>query len=781
MKITRTTIFALFAIAALCAGFITCVDQSVMPVGKEADLLSLSVGNLDIKVIPAPITSSIWDGDSGIYSGDFSSVYFNRESEITNARIRPRLSRDATAEWGIGNLSTRPGEFYNTKVPATFESDEFIYIKVTSGDRATVNYYRFYTKVFSWVNDLASIKIGERDGKLGTPSNSLETLLKAGPNNSMLGSILITIGESGDALVEAATFDPNATVRFGHAKGEASPEFQSTDIRISFDDLDYLYVEVTAENTLDINYYKFRVDVGRMTTIAHLVLKSPAKNFEIFGKGQPNPVYGNATAGEFATAKVDQPAGGFDVEITLDDPQGEYAWQIYTTLPANNQMSGSTVLDKQKKAFNTKDYLLVRVKSKNGNLYNYYKIQVTLLAANIKAHPKSAWYYADYVTDGLYNGGKNQAEPLSIVFADGTNTAGFTYQWYTADSLFGFYGRHGMSLDEKNNISTINGGPDMYYYLTQPGIDQMGVPIKTSGVDTEDPKYMEALAWEIPGATSSSYTPPNNWKNVPIKLPKGSTQNKSFPYNPAKEIYSTGETDDVQTVFPAPAPNNVNFVSGNTSEVRYYWVVVKDTAGLTVTSDRAVILTETNPKMDHYIFELSTLPRKNVTPFKKLRELYKIDLPANYFPEGFDPSKYEMCTAQAQYFLPDGRPWTQNWTHGDMHMGYTEVAKDDPAYENSSYHKNQDQLLTWWHNNLGSNSGAIPLQTPHSAQGGLRFPPDWIGFAPSGDPSRGLPPTINGKLPIGLKPEGFPEGAAQGYFCGFIELMELRFAIAPPK
>lgn len=772
MKITRTTIFVflaqLLALAVLCAGFIACVDQSVMPVGKEADLVSMTVGNVSVKEIPAAIASSIWDGDSGIYSADFSSVFFNKESDITNARIRLKLSRDATAEWGIGSLSTRPGEFYNTKVPATFESDEFIYIKVTAGDKGKVNYYRFYTKVFSWVTDLASVKIREREAKVATPTDKIEVITAADAASGMMGSLSVTIADSLNALVEAETFDPNATIRFGHIKGPGAPEFKSVEERITFEDQDYLYVEVTAENTIDINYYKFRVSVGRMATIAHLILKNPTKGFEIFGTGQPNALYAVATAGEFATAKSDQPSGGFDVEITLDDPQGDYAWQIYTTLPAS--MNSQTVLDKQKKAFNSKDYLVVRVHSKNGNVYNYYKIQVTLLAANITEHPKSAWYYrADVKSQGASDDGKHDVAPLTILLEGGNS--GYSFQWYEADSLFGFYGRHGMSLDEKNNISTINGGPDMYYYLSQPGIDQYGNPIKT--VNTDDPEYLEPLAWAITGATTDTYTPPIDWVDVPIKLPPGSTQNHSFPYNPSKATYHTGPTD-AQTPdggWPTADRKNVNFVSGSTSEVRYYWVVAtKD--GLSVTSDRAVILTETNPKMENYIFELSKLPtRKNLSPFKVLRELYQIPIEPGYFPPGFDPSKYEICVAQAQYYLPDGRPWTQNWTHGDLHFGYTEGS--------TSYHANDDRLLTWWQNNLGANAGAIPLQTPHSAQGGLSFPPDWVGFAPSGDPARGLPPTVNGKLPIGLKPAGFEEGKAQGYFCGFIELMELRFATAP--
>jgi hypothetical protein len=776
MKINRKT----FVIALICAlvsvSFFTCVDQDMLPLGTEAELVGLRIGDVGVSSMPTYIPSTIFENEGSIYDEDFGSALFNREIEITNARIRPSVSRDATAEWGIGNRSVRPSEFFDTRVPTTFESEEYIYIKVTSGDKLTVRYYRFYTMVYSWVTDLASIEIAEREAKAVQGASSWNNL---GTTATQLGNITITRTEAANAVVTATTFDPNAKVRFARLSATASgpPSFQSVSTPISFNDQDFLYVEVTAENTVDITYFRFRVHVGRLATIASLKFNDGAKDIELFGVGLTNAIWGNVGPGSYATAKVDQPTGGFQIKIELEDPEGTADWQIYSTLPGNTPAT-ATPLDKVQKPFNNGDWLVIRVLSFQGNVRSYYKIQVTLLAANIKQHPQSAWYYATYVTNGVSAEGNKTVAPLKVIFADGTNTAGFTYQWYEADSLFGIYGRHGVSMDEKNNISTINGGPDMYYYLSQPDVDQYGGTV--ASYNPNDPQALAPLAWPITGATTDSYTPRVDWTNVPIRLPSGSGQNKSYPYVPSSASYNTAPNgDDYQAPeggWPPAAPQNVNFFTGSTSEVRYYWCVVYDPATqLYVTTDRAVILTETNKDMDHYIFELSKLPRKNVTPFKKLRELYKIELSDfDYtFPTGFDPSKYEICIAQAQYYLPDGRPWTQNWTHGDMHFGYTPGKPGFIANGNAE--------LTWWHNNLGANSGSIPLQSPHSAQGGLGFRPDWIGFAPSGDKGRGLPPldTRTGKLPIGYKPDGYPTGQAQGYFCGFIELMELRFATAP--
>jgi hypothetical protein len=763
MKINLKHVGIAVLTAAILCGAAACVDQDADILGTDAQLLSLRIGSVTVPKVPAPINDTTWESGVDIYDEEFQSAQFNKESEITNARIWPKLSKDATAEWGIGKRTVRPGEFFDTRVPATFESDEYIYLKVTSGDKAKVNYYRYHTKVFSWVTDLASITIAEREAKSAVGTEELNNLYGIPDTNDMMGSISITRKEATGAVITPTTFDPNAKVRFGKVTGSGAPDFQPSTTAITFDDLDYLYVEVTAENTVDKTYFKFRVNVGRIATIKHLELDG----VELFGTGLPNSVWASVGPGEYSTASVNQPAEGFDVKITLedDDPEALYFYKVTNSISA--PLTNNSDYDNRRTKFNTGDYLAIMVRAPNGGIRNYYHIKVTLLAGNVKAHPKSAWYYQG-----------TPAAPLTIEFADGTDTSRFTYQWYEADSLFGIYGRHGMSMDEKNNISTINGGPDMYYYLSKPGIDQMGKPVPAS-YNENDPTAMGPLAWKADdsrGAKTASYMPRTDWVNVPIKLPPNSAQNKSWPYVPSSPSYDTGPTDDdpPEGGWPTHADNHVNFFTGSTSEVRYYWVVVTDSGtGLTVTSDRAVILTETDPSMDHYIFELSTLPRKNVKPFTYLREPYHIILKdwGYKFPDGFDPSKYDVCIAQAQYYLPDGRPWTQNWTHGDMLFGYIEGS--------DSYHKNQDQLLTWWHNNLGSNSGAIPLHTPHSAQGGLSFPPDFIGFQPSGDKGRGLPPTVNGQLPIGLKPAGFPEGAAQGYFCGFIELMELRFATKP--
>jgi hypothetical protein len=754
-KWVLTPVLAISLIFALSA----CVNQDVKTLGRGTDLLSLSIGDTPVKLVddpatemkegkPDPINTNEWERDDFVlYGADFGWIAFKESKDLVLQRVRATVSKGALAEWGVGTRATRPGYFSDNRVPMSFESDEYIYIKVTSEDKEVVSYYRFYTKLLSTVNELASIATGKRIAKAeGVPAGTWD--------EAQEDVFSITTDEATNAEIEATTFDPNATVQFAGVTGDTTDptaSFQPSSVRITLADQDLLYVKVTAENTVDSAFYKFRVNVGRMATIERLFFKDEAVTYEeespngdeIFGKGLASGTWASVGPGSYETA--DPAPAGYVITINPDDPDAtyEYARIEDTGAPAPATFTYNKTTPGKVGFTDSGQALAIKVTAKNKDnagkdIVMYYKIKVDLLAAKIKTHPKSAWYM--------------RGAPAVALTVELDRPGNFEYQWYEADSLYGFYGRHGMDLDEKNNVSFVNGGPSMYFYLVEP--------------DSTDTNSNEIWAWSLPGETTDSYTPATDWEDVfPIETVPGSEKK------------------------PVPIPHTshqINFVTGSTSEVRYYWVKVTNPQnGRFVISERAVILTETDPTMNHFIFDLSVLPNKNIIPFTTKKndpyygdDPYKIDLKAYMKDLNLDPSKFEICVAQAQYFLPDGRAWTQNWTHGDLHFGYDEGSTKG--------------ALTWWHNNLGANSGAIPLQSPHSSQGGLSEKPDWVGFKPSGDPDKDIPrnyatssngqPTADttGGLPKGTySGSAYPAEVAQGYFCGFSKLMELRFATAP--
>jgi len=813
---TRMPMILLIAVivAFVC---ITCVNQDIKVLGTQALLTSLKIESFGSTVITdtaskvgVPISSTIMDKEdlsaSDLYGIDADKdgtdigwvdiKVRDKDSGKINGRIRPTLSQGARAQWGIGTRTTRPDVFSDTRVPATLDSDEYIYIRVVSEDGETVNYYRFLAKLLSWATNLQYVRINEREGKAGADihghSTGASEWYKLQDMETDPLELSIALKEGVNALVVATPFDENATVRYAVIpekdaddidKGDPDDKFTPSDQRINIGNKDYLYVEVTAENTIDKEYFRFKVSVGEIAAIANLTFNGKSldgipEDYRIYGLGLPDKDWNKV--GKSSYENADQPSDGFGISLTPDDPDAVITWGKIddTDGQPNWGTPEKLIFDK-----NNKEALAVKVVSGNQQVTWYYKIGVVNLAANIKTHPRSTWYYSgDTVT------------PLSVEM-DRPAVGTYTYQWYAADSWYGIYGRHGTPLDEKNNLTTVNGGPGQYFYLVQP--DEM--PYNEGGaagggkvgagsvlLDSDNwadmEKGGEPMAWTLVGETGPTYTPRNDWVDNSQEMQSDERadlefyggikdQNASYPIAPNKQT-------------PPKPDNYVNFLSGSTNESRYYWVTVTDSGtGLSVTSQRALILTETDRNMDHFIFDWNYLPKetpkKNIIPFIKngLTEdnVYKIDLSNYPFPADFETKvkDYQICIAHAQYFLPDGRPWTQNWTHGDLHLGVGKIT------DTNSYNE-----LEWWHNNMGANGGSIPLQAPHSSKGGLTVKPTWIGVTPSGDPAKGLPPPVStGNLPKGIysmnATDPYPAGVAQGYFAGFIELLEVRFSKAP--
>jgi hypothetical protein len=804
MKI-KSLLMVLAALAAAGA-LLTCENPKTTTFGNEAKLIAVSIGTYELDEIPEIIDSRDWNNDNySMFSAETGYANFRLERDTKNQRVRSVVSRGAITEWGLGTRSTRPNEFYDTRVPISFESDEYIYFKITSEDGTLTNYYRFFAKVFSYVTHLNTIEIAGRSKSAKTPAKEYQDAEEQ--------QIDIAVSESKGPEIQTFVFDPNSTVKIARAAANETPTFVPPDTPINFNDDDFLYIEVTAENTVDKDYYKFKIRVGHIAEIKELKMineADAAKTIIVYNKGIFQSDWSKVAPGGFATA--DLPAAGYKVGFEFEDDQSTAKFLLLETLTANPvpDFANSALTGNVKFSYiDPKLFVLaIKVTAPAGDVL-YYAVKADILAANIKLQPKSAWYYADYINfddpaSDKYGfkdfypqtwpenatpearaaliAEKKKRQTVAPLTVELDRAGTYTYQWYEADSWYGFYGRHGTALDEKNNISNVNGGPNQYFYL----------------VEADNPQHpfskLDPTAWKLTGQTSSSYTPQINWVNVPQV---GGVANTKAP--------------------DKPTPPEVNFVTGSTGECRYYWCVITDTVtNLQVVTERALIITETHPAMEHFIFELTDLPRKkNEAPFRVLRELHKIPLTKgdggpSIFPEGFDPTKFESMTAHARFFLPDGRAWTQNWTHGDIHMGYTAGSP--------SFIANESQELVWWQNNLGANSGAIPLHTPHSQKGALSYPPDWIGFAPSGDPTKrvpeanwdptwpevppGTPPPIMGKdislgsaatnndyvNKVGELPKGvhaskgtWPAEIAQGWFAGFIELLEVRFTTALPK
>jgi hypothetical protein len=732
---------ALVAFVAVL-GFFACSPQSAERYiySTEAEMFSLSVGSLDIEPedFPTPIDQDQWESftyfgssEYDLDGADYGTLEFNLDEDITRIRMRVSFSELATAEWGIGTRNSFPEDYLDWRVNGTIITEEYLYIKITAEDGITTNYYRFYTRVRSPVTELFAATVAGYSATLGKPAT--------GYQNATEGSVSITTVSSSGALVEVTPFDITSSFRYALVKAvepPAEPEAPVFGIGAVFDidDQDFLYVEVTAENTVAKNIYKFKVDVGRIATLQEVRFGE----YIAGGKGIPNATWTEVAPGSFPTA--DQPAkitGGFTITIVPVDPDvKKIEWVHLSDLSVATPPVFAVYDDdnKPEQYFEHNEGLAIKVSPDNvkGDPW-YYQIKVGLLAANFLEQPESAFYFADIVQ---YDDTRPNGKIVSVKVSDGQTieplkfeldrpndeASGWRYQWYEANSWYGGYGfdadsilwgepgfapdfddsdkdREGYFsdfLDEKENVSLWNGGN--WYRFPYPGRP-------------------------IPGATQKTYT---------------------------------------------PVPNKRPFITGLTYASHYYWVVITDPVGLVATSSRATIINETDKDKDHFIVDMNNLVDKsgrkvssrNPIQFTKYREPYLIDL-RGILPEGFDILDYSFCTAQALFYLVDGSPWIQNWTQGNI--SFIDVDDEDKPGQDG------DKIKIVLYYNLTNNGAILGLAADgkEPAGEGVSVPFTHVVIMPSGE---------NFSMPVYDKEKGkYDNLSAQGFFCGFIDLVEFRF------
>ena len=728
---------------------------------------------LDIPLIPTPIPHTDWDNEEyGVGGASAGIVVAKRASDTERVKITTEVSDDVkSVTYGIAYAGNRPDSFTNQAVRASFSKDWFLYIKVTAEDGITANYYRFYSTDASKVTELAHVTIADRDPNIALNTSipraalSLATLQANVSSPDYQRRIDITRPEATNGSpVKAEPQDQTATIRYAVATNQAAvasltlDDFTDTVIEKETDandktltygvatktfvDNNFLIVEVTAQNEEDKNYYAFLVTAGRIATIANLTFDGKV----VTGKGKQHTGWNSVTPGSYSSA--DQQPGGFEIAIEPDDPESVCEWSVIAQGAANPNAFPSP----QKYQFTHGQVLAIRVRSGRNATQDvtYYKVQVNLLAGNFTRQPKSAVYFVSGKpfatgTRVLVDSAEHLAVPVTTTAPivaldfelDKTQGAGWTYQWYEANSWYGGYGFDrdgrifgdagygegltsndkdaygtelrsvygtGLGLDEKNNVSLHNGGNN-FYRLIVPGRP-------------------------IPGATDPTYTPKIDASKRP-------------------------------------------FIAGYSNQTHYYWVVITDPDNKKATSERAAIVAEWGEVWNlgrptgqavtkkHHIVDLHAHLTKtvglqehprNTDPFKAGNHGDKRIIPIT-FPSDFNVMDYSVATVQARFFLSDGTPWIQNWTQGDV-----------------GFEKDGVGLVLYY--NLTNNNATVGLSGDSKEPLGanLTDKPSHVVVKPAGTkPLKDLPPFQNDNVtPINTDD-------AQGWFTPYIEIVELRF------
>jgi hypothetical protein len=807
MKLRITKLRITVAVVAMFAlAFTTCETEYIDTYVPAADLLSLRIGDILMSGtnVPVPVDNRMWDDDGyDITEAEYTQIKFKRDTEFNNARFQPAVSRGAKVKWGIASYTVRPNDFYDTRVPAIFSEGEFIYIMVTSEDNKITNYYRFSTYLNSPVKELSNIAIAGREADLSraAPSskwNGDPTATPAVPAPTM-GSLNVTQAQAAAAKIDATLWDERSNLRYAKTPYAASvanreePVFTSNDT-IAFSDGDLLYVEVAAENQIDINIYLFRVYVGRIGSISKLTFINQER--EDAGLAQPEPetglgtfeAPGKGTAKEYWTdnsgtgsfESPHQPTAGFKFAVELDEVNGTWEYAVIQNLPPSTAGTSSNPHTNNGQptwiqpggnsgtptvTLKHNEYLAIKVFPPNQAASSpnfYYKVKIGLLAADFTIQPKSHDYKAN-----------TGAQPLT--FTLDRNVTNASYQWYEANSWYGGYGFD--SVGRIGGKGAITANPDF-------GKDDKG---------TIDGIPYDVEAWHVVTLDEKNNVSLHNGGNQYYRLP---TPGKPIPN--ASGTFSGNGSGITYT----PPTNRTPFLATTTVETHYYWVeIIAD--NLKAVSKRAVIVTEwgtiwnlgqntgTAEVKEHYIIDLYAyqttgskglqLPPRNASPFTAGNHGDSYWIPVD-FPEGFDILDYSIFTAQALFYLADGRPWIQNWTQGDIGFGrFKKVEKTDA---NGNVIKGEDgnpimvdseeteEIVLWY--NLTSDNASRGLASSGNAGlsgagSGLSETPQFIVVKPAGTKKINRLPPFNA--------DGTPEntGDAQGWFTPYIELCEVRF------
>ena len=551
------SILAVLIICMACFFFLNCEEPPRFIVGDrpEMDLLELTIQPISIvgghpqvnpaapavviENIPEPVVDEDWDDINFLLTEcESEEAWFLVEEHTETARIVTRVTPGMIVKWGIGTSGSRPLSFGNPSEPQPFTDNDFIYVRVSTRNEHYRKYYRIHARMASPVTLISVISIADRETEISYNAGRPEwDEVKVPGVDEIPLSIAMQEGIQGSDII-ITKMDDNSTVEY--AKIPAGNTYSNLDVsvlnfadkegdemitildpetgndvvvkgaHIMFNDQDLLIAKVTAQNTLDTQFYKFRVSVGRIATLKYLELDTE----QVLGVGIPGEVWDNSiVAGSYGTAT--QTDAGLNILLLTDDPDAKAyvaksASVTDSAVPAFDGNFNTQGVYANKVRIENKEVLAIRIDSASQTggvaaVSNYYKVRVDMLPAVITKQPASSVHFVknwetftpEKVTvDGvdyqrmlittLLPAATTFEPALPVLKAEVSQAiTGASYQWYTANSWYGGYGfdrdgrivgdpeadqnRDGYhpstdrgGLDEKNNVSLHNGGNNFY-------------------------------------------------------------------------------------------------------------------------------------------------------------------------------------------------------------------------------------------------------------------------------------------------------------------------------
>jgi len=374
LKLLRKGVALLTVI--LVFGFIGCESPNDAKVEKSRDavLTSLNIADVDVTV-PSLIKASDWEG--------YEDLSFLTEGQIGETVIAiSAFNEDVTIIIGKSpKASVAFASGINFKQPANdkFSDDTigkiglvelynggYLYIRVTAEDGVNINYYCVRTSNISSNTTLISLQIEDVSAPTSTVNSSA-----AWNNITTLREISLEGGNNSGKeikLIPSAAF--KGTMEIAKVDNGGTPVFSAYDesVKYNFTDGDEIYVKMIAQDST-VLYYGFKISIGRDAGVQVIMVGDA----EVDNYGSPKSNLASAEAGNVLMAVV-QPASGFTVTVTLNDPAATVIIGKADEAETNWKAPPQTM------KFTDEEFLAVKVVSGNGMVTNYYKIRVDLLA-----------------------------------------------------------------------------------------------------------------------------------------------------------------------------------------------------------------------------------------------------------------------------------------------------------------------------------------------------------------------------------------------------------------
>jgi hypothetical protein len=346
--------------------FLTGCEQ---PEGVSGDAAASGITVAGVSVTLAAPSSHWWEAETG-------SVTINSlQGSGAEVVVTPVESGSSFRYAKVNNLEDDP-EFAGISIFDLAHND-YVYVEIEASG-GNILYYFFQVKFVENNFTLTKVTVGGVTANLGIPA--------VDPNQATTGTVGFNLTQAGGPVAIVVQKDDNAqTLRFAQVKGSGSPEFEVPDpLEYTFENDDFLYIEVTEKTGVFKSVYKIRVVVGSdIATITGLTIGTHNQT----PLGTPNANYASFTTPASITNinLPTPPDGGVSVRVTATPTDAGATVRYNTSRTAPYEVPSFTSMTEFDFDYGS-TWLDVEVTAPNGaKLYYRYRVNVGSNIATITA------------------------------------------------------------------------------------------------------------------------------------------------------------------------------------------------------------------------------------------------------------------------------------------------------------------------------------------------------------------------------------------------------------